>query len=123
MPIIRSTEAITYELHGSAFHSYVTAARGGTELCAWQLSVPANVTGVAHRPSREEVLLILEGSARVTLDGVSSELTMGDVALVSAGSEFGVDSGPTGVTAWVTTTRGLEAVLPDGSRVAPPWAN
>jgi mannose-6-phosphate isomerase-like protein (cupin superfamily) len=123
MPVIRSTEAITHQLHGSAFHSYVTPASGSAELCAWRLTVAAQVVGVAHRPNREEVLLILEGSARITLDGVSSELAPGDVALVGAGSEFAVDSGPTGVTAWVTTTRGLEALLPDGARVAPPWAN
>jgi hypothetical protein len=42
---------------------------------------------------------------------------------VPAGSELCVDTGPAGASAWVTTTVGLEAVMPDGSRFAPPWAN
>jgi hypothetical protein len=32
-------------------------------------------------------------------------------------------SGAAGATAWITTTPGLEAVMPDGTRLAPPWAN
>ena len=43
--------------------------------------------------------------------------------LVPAGSELRVDGGTSDATAWVTTTPGLEAVMADGSRIAPPWAN
>lgn len=99
-----------------------TSARQRAVLCAWQLTVPANLRGVAHRPSREEVLLVLDGELRVILDGDSSALHRGDAVLVAAGSELRVDAGPTGATAWVTTTPGLEAVTADGSRITPPWA-
>jgi hypothetical protein len=34
-----------------------------------------------------------------------------------------LDGGTAGAAAWVTTTSGLEAVMADGSRIAPPWAN
>lgn len=78
--------------------------------------------GVAHRPDREEVLVILDGVLLLTLDGVRSELHQGDVVLVCANSELQVSAGPAGATAWVTTTPGLEAVTADGSRLAPPWA-
>jgi quercetin dioxygenase-like cupin family protein len=122
MPVVRPSEAVPFETHGSRFLSYVSPARGSSQLCAWQLTVPADLRGVAHRPSREEVLLVLEGELRVTLDGVSSALRSGDVVLVAADSELRVDAGPEGAVAWVTTTPGLEAVTADGSRIAPPWA-
>ena len=122
MPVIRSTEATTFETHGSRFSSYVAPTRGSSELCAWRLDVPADLDGVAHRPSREEVLLVLDGELRITLDGVHTELHPGDVALVPANSEFRVDAGPLGASAWVTTSPGLEAVMGDGSRMTPPWA-
>ena len=123
MSVVRSTDAVEHEAHGSAFSSFVAPSRGSAQLCAWRLTVPADVKGVAHRPTREEVLLILDGAMRVTLDGEAADLGPGDVAVVPAGSEVCVDTGPAGVSAWVTTTGGLEAVMPDGSRFAPPWAN
>jgi quercetin dioxygenase-like cupin family protein len=122
MPVIVSTEATTFETHGSRFSSYVAPSRGSSELCAWRLDVPADLDGIAHRPNREEVLLVLDGELQITLDGVHAELHRGDVALVPANSELRVDAGPLGATAWVTTTPGLEAVMSDGSRIAPPWA-
>jgi quercetin dioxygenase-like cupin family protein len=122
MPVIDSSEAVTFETHGSRFRSYVAPSRGSSELCAWRLEVPAGLEGVAHRPNREEVLLVLEGELRITLDGVPAELHQGDVALVPANSELRVDAGPRGASAWVTTTPGLEAVMDDGSRITPSWA-
>lgn len=123
MPVIHPGDAVPFETHGSRFLSYVSPSRGSTELCAWQLTVPADLRGVAHRPTREEVLLVLTGELQVTLDGVATALRPGDVALVPAGSELRVDAGPDGATAWVTTTPGLEAVTADGTRITPPWAH
>ncbi len=123
MSVVRATDAVDYHAHGSTFSSFVSPSRGSAQLCAWRLSVPADVKGVAHRPTREEVLLILDGALRVTLNGQASDLSPGDVVVVPAASELCVDTGPAGASAWVTTTGGLEAVLPDGSSFAPPWAN
>ncbi len=122
MPNFRADDAVVYQAHGSTFASFISPARGSSQLCAWRLTVPADQRGVAHRPSREEVLLVLAGEMTMTLNGTSTALQAGDVALVPADAELCIDSGPKGLTAWVTTTPGLEAVLPDGSRMSPPWA-
>ncbi|MGI3784248.1 MAG: hypothetical protein ACRYG2_26105 [Janthinobacterium lividum] len=122
MVVVRPTDAVPFETHGSQFLSYVSPSRGSRELCAWRLTVPAGLRGVAHRPDREEVLLVLEGELRVTLDGAASAPHRHDVVLVPAGSELRVDAGPEGATAWVSTTPGLEAVTADGTRIVPPWA-
>jgi len=122
MPVIHPADAVPFETHGSRFLSYVSPSRGSNQLCAWQLEVPAGLQGVAHRPSREEVLLVLSGELRVTLDGLATALQPGDVVLVPAGSDLRVDAGPDGATAWVTTTPGLEAIIADGTKIAPPWA-
>lgn len=123
MPIIHATEATDFATHGSRFTSYVRPASGSSELCAWFLDVPASLSGADHRPTREEVLLVLSGFLTVSIDGVAEVLGEGDVALVPAGATFRVDGGAVDARAWVTTTVGLEAVLDDGSRLAPPWAN
>jgi quercetin dioxygenase-like cupin family protein len=123
VPVIRAAEIAVHQVHGSTFSSFVAPSRGSTQLCAWQLRVPAGLTGAAHRPTREEVLLVLDGDLTITLDGMAADLVAGDVVLVPAGSELRVDGGTSDATAWVTTTPGLEAVMADGSRIAPPWAN
>lgn len=122
MPTIRRADAVPYETHGSRFLSYVSPSHGSHQLCAWRLDVPPDLRGVAHRPTREEVLLLLEGEVHVHLEGTTTTLHPGDVVLVPAGSELRVDAGPTGAAAWVTTTPGLEAVTADGTRITPPWA-
>jgi quercetin dioxygenase-like cupin family protein len=123
VPVIHPAEIAVHQVHGSTFSSFVAPSRGSTQLCAWQLRVPAGLTGAAHRPTREEVLLVLDGDLTITLDGMAADLVAGDVVLVPAGSELRVDGGTSDATAWVTTTPGLEAVMADGSRIAPPWAN
>lgn len=122
MPVISPADAVPFATHGSEFLSYVSPSRGSNQLCAWRLTVPAGLRGVAHRPSREEVLLVLDGELQVTLDGATSSLHRHDVVLVPAGSELRVDAGHEGAVAWVSTTPGLEAVTADGTRVVPPWA-
>ncbi len=66
MPVIHATDAAPFETHGSRFLSYVSPSRGSSQLCAWQLTVPADLHGVAHRPTREEVLLVLTGELNVS---------------------------------------------------------
>ena len=122
MPVLHPADAVRYDVHGAAFHALVAPSRGSSELCAWRLEVPAGTVGAAHRPSREEVLLVLDGDLRVTLDGVVSDVAAGDVVLVPAGAALRVDGGDAPARVWVTTTPGLEAELADGTRLAPPWA-
>lgn len=111
-----------FEAHGSRFDSYVSPSRGSRQLCAWRLTVPPELAGVAHRPDREEVLVGLTGRLHLTIDGVEHSLGQGDVALIAAGAELTVAGGPAGGTAWVTTTPGLRATTADGAVLEPPWA-
>lgn len=144
MPVVHAADAVVHELHGSVFASYAAPATGSHELCAWRLEVPAGSSGVPHTVSREEVLLVLDGTLRVTLTGGEGpggggepggavgpagepagkpvEAASGDVIVVPAGAVFRIDNpGAEPASAWVTTSVGLEAVLPDGSKIQPPW--
>lgn len=123
MPIIRADDATTYTVHGSTFDSYVAPSRYESQLCAWQVEVPADLQGAAHRPTRDEVIRVLTGELVVTLEGETASLRAGDVVLVPAGSELRLSGSADGGTAWVSTTPGLEAEMGDGSRIRPPWAN
>jgi quercetin dioxygenase-like cupin family protein len=122
MPVIRSAEAVVHDMHGTRFTSYAAPARGSQELCAWRIDVPPGSTGVAHTITREEIVVVLSGAMDLTLDEAASTVPAGDVAVLPAGATVRVDNaGDEPVTAWVTTSIGLEAQLADGSRIVPPW--
>ena len=122
MPVIRAAQSVVHQMHGTSFTSYASPARGSRELCAWRIEIPGGTEGVPHHVSREEVLYVLDGILRVTLDGESEDAGPGDVVLVPAGARFGASNLATEpATAWVTTRAGFAGVLPDGSWFTPPW--
>ena len=124
MPVIRSADATVHELHGARFVAHANPGSGSKEICAWRAEIPAATTGLPHTVSREEVIHVLTGTLRFTVDGEAAELITGDTVIVPAGSRLGVDnlSGEP-ATMWTVTTVGLTATLADGSTIAPPWAN
>ncbi|GIF03658.1 cupin domain-containing protein [Actinoplanes siamensis] len=122
MAVRKHGDAVRHRLHGAVFHSYVSPRAGSEELCAWRLEIAPGTAGIPHRVGKEEVILVLTGRIHVHLDGAVEQLDPGDVLRVPAGAEFGVDNrGPETAEAWVTTSVGLEATLPDGSVISPPW--
>ncbi|GGR78284.1 cupin [Streptomyces humidus] len=124
MPVVRSAEAVTHEIHGARFVSYATPLTGSKELCAWRGEIPAGTEAPAHTVDREEIFHLLVGELVFTLDGRAERIRAGDTVIVNAGTTLAVEN-PTDHTAlsWVTTSIGLEAELADGTRIAPPWAN
>lgn len=68
--------------------------------------------------------MIVAGAARVTLDGEVCDASVGDVVVVPAKATFQLDNpGAEPFTAWVSSSVGLAAELPDGSLLAPQWAS
>jgi quercetin dioxygenase-like cupin family protein len=122
VPVIHADQAAVHKMHGTSFTAYASPDRGSRELCAWLIEIPGHTEGVRHHVSREEVLYVLSGTIQASVDGRAEQAAAGDVILVLAGAQFGVDNladGP--ATAWVTTSVGFRGVLPDGSWIAPPW--
>lgn len=122
MPVIHPDQAAVHTMHGTSFTAYASPQRGSRELCAWRIEIPGQTTGIRHHVSREEVLYVLSGTIQASVDGQAEHVTAGDVILVPAGAQFGVDN-PTDepATAWVTTSVGFRGILPDGSWITPPW--
>ncbi|MER6185390.1 cupin domain-containing protein [Streptomyces sp. NPDC001652] len=124
MPVIRSSEAVTHEIHGARFVSYATPLTGSKELCAWRGEIPAGTKAPAHTVNREEIFHLLDGELLITLDDESHRITAGDTLIINPGATLSVEN-PTDRTAisWVTTSIGLQATLADGTVITPPWAN
>jgi quercetin dioxygenase-like cupin family protein len=124
MPVVRTSHAVTHEVHGARFVSYATPLTGSKELCAWRGEIPAGTKAPAHTVNREEIFHLLVGELLMTLDGHTERISAGDTVIVNPGATLVVEN-PTDHTAisWVTTSIGLVARLADGTRITPPWAN
>jgi quercetin dioxygenase-like cupin family protein len=124
MPVIRSSDAVTHEMHGARFVSHAGPRAGSRELCAWRGEIPAGTAAPAHTVSREEILHLLDGELLITLDGRTERVTAGDTVIINRGATVSVEN-PTDRTAvsWVTTSIGLRARLADGTVLTPPWAD
>ena len=124
MPVVHAGEAVVHDLHGSRFTSYAAPSLGRSqELAAWRVEVPPGSPGVPHTVTREEVLYLLSGTLLVSIgDGPAIQSKPGDAVVVPPGARFKIENpGDEPASAWVTTSAGLEATLPDGSTISPPW--
>ncbi|RII18867.1 Cupin domain protein [Streptomyces sp. YIM 130001] len=124
MSVIRASEAVVHEIHGARFVSYANSTSGARELCAWRGEIPAGTRAPAHTVDREEIFHLLDGTLEMTLDGGTETVCAGDTVIVRAGTTLRVENHSTApAVSWVTTTLGLTALLEDGTRLSPPWAN
>src|SRR5882757_5121041 len=115
MPVIQAADADVHELHGTTFVAYAAPSRGSEQLCTWRVEIPAGSPGVPHTVTREQVLCLVAGSARVTLGDETCDVAAGDVIVVPVSTMFCLKTtAESGATAWVTTSTGLQAELPDG---------
>ena len=102
MAVIPAPVAPTHHLGGASFTSLATPSRGSTDTCVWQVEIRPGVPATPHRLTREEVFVILSGSAHVRIDGESATAEP--------------------LRALCCLPVGGQARLADGEPFTPPWA-
>lgn len=121
--LVTTNPSRTFEMHGVAFHSFVSSSTGARELAAWRADFDPHTPGTAHTMNHEEVLHVLTGQLEVEVDDSHFTATSGDAVLVPAGAHFRVSNETySSASAWVVTTLGMRATMPDGEAITPPWA-
>jgi quercetin dioxygenase-like cupin family protein len=123
VPVVHAADAVIHDMHGSRFTSYAAPSLGSQELAAWRIEVPPGSPGLPHTITREEVFYVLSGTLLVSIgDAPAAQSKPGDAIVVPPGATLNIENpGDEPALAWVTTTAGLEATLPDGSTISPPW--
>jgi quercetin dioxygenase-like cupin family protein len=123
MPFIPSTAAAVFNLHGAAFTALASPSRGATENAVWVVEIGGNTPGVAHRVTREETLVGLEGRVFARVDEETFELTAGSALIVPANAELQVSNpDPLPFRAVVVLPVGGQAVIAGQKPFTPPWA-
>src|SRR5947199_10845877 len=123
MAVIPAPSAPTHELPGARFTSLATPSRGSTDTSVWLVELEPGHPAQPHRLTREEVFVVLDGQARVSLDGETCRAEPGDAIVVPAGVPFALAAaGKQPLRALCCLPVGGQGQLPDGEPFTPPWA-
>lgn len=94
MPVIPAPDKPTHELGTTRFTSLATPSTGSRSTSVWTVEIAADTPATPHSLSSEEILVVLDGHARVDLDDSVSTAGPGDAVVVPPGVRFGI--APTG---------------------------
>lgn len=122
MPIIHAPAEATHDIGAARFTSLATPSRGSTETAVWQVEVDVGAPATPHSLTREEVFVVLDGTATVRIGTVEGLAERGDAIVVPADTEFELSNGSDSVLRLLCCFPvGGQARL-DGATFTPPWA-
>ncbi len=123
MAVIPAPASPTHQLGGNSFTSLATPSHGSTDTSVWQVEIQPGTPATPHRLTRQEVFVILSGSALVRIDGQSATAMPGDAVVVPAAVDFEIAAaGAEPLCALCCLPVGGQAQLADGEPFTPPWA-
>lgn len=122
MPVLPAPGRPTHQVGGTAFTSLATPTRGSTDNSVWEVSIPPGTAPTPHSLTREEIFVVLEGSASVTLDGQERSAAPGDAIVVPAEVSLSLaNRGDSVLRLLCCLPVGGQARTADGT-FTPPWA-
>lgn len=123
MPVVTSPQSPTHELHGAKFTSLCTPKRGTTETSVWTVELAPGTPATPHQLTREEIFVILSGTAQVRIADAESTASPGDAVVVPKDTSFEIRAlGGEPLRALCCFPVGGQARLPNGETFTPPWA-
>jgi mannose-6-phosphate isomerase-like protein (cupin superfamily) len=123
MPVLRAPAAPTHDLGHARFTALATPSRGSTDTSVWIVEILPGAPATPHSLTREEVFVVLEGTASVRIAGSDGRAEAGDAIVVPAGVEFelaNADAGPLRLVCCLPV--GGQGRIADGDPFTPPWA-
>jgi quercetin dioxygenase-like cupin family protein len=123
MPIADAGTASVHEMDGVRFTPLAVPSTGSTEISVWRVELPPHGDAVPHELTREEVLVVLSGTARASIDGRVAEVRAGGAVIVPPDTPFSLTAaGEEPVVALAYLPVGGQARMPGGEPFTPPWA-
>jgi mannose-6-phosphate isomerase-like protein (cupin superfamily) len=124
MPVIVAPTGPTHELPGARFTALVTpSSAGATDTSVWLVELDPSESPAPHSLTREEVFVVLEGTAAVRIG--EERTTAGPSSAILVPAEVPFEIAPAGadlVRLLCCLPVGGRARLDDGTLLTPPWA-
>jgi mannose-6-phosphate isomerase-like protein (cupin superfamily) len=123
MAVIPAPAAPTHELGSTRFTSLATPSRGSTTTSVWQVEIEPGTEATPHSLTREEVFVVLGGTASVRLADVEAIAGTGDAIAVPPDMRFAIEPiGDEPLRMLCCLPVGGQARTDDGALFTPPWA-
>lgn len=122
MPVIQGPRNHTHELPHARFYSLATPSRGSSETSVWRVQLTSGLETAPHTLTREEIFVVLSGSARVVLGGETSVAEAGDVIVVPPNTEVSLSCASDRAEVLCCLPVGGQARIGDSPAFTPPWA-
>jgi mannose-6-phosphate isomerase-like protein (cupin superfamily) len=123
MSVVPAPVAPTHELPGARFTALVSPTRGSTDTSVWLVEIDPGVPPRPHELTREEIFVVLSGSAAVQIGECRQTARSGDAIVVPAGVPFALaPDGDQPLRALCCLPVGGQARLPGEAPFTPPWA-
>jgi len=123
MPVLPAPDSHTHTAGPTRFTSLATPSRGSVDTAVWQVEIPPGTPAVPHSLTREEVFVVLAGSASTGIGDRREIARTGDAIVVPADTPFTLENAGEGPLRLLCCFPvGGRARLDDGSVFTPPWA-
>ena len=108
---------------GARFIPLAAPSRGSVRTSVWRVEIQPGTPAAPHQLTDEEIFVVLDGEASVTLAGEVSPATTGDAIVVPPNTDFALrNSGAAPLRLLCVFPVGGQAATPDGQVFTPPWA-
>jgi quercetin dioxygenase-like cupin family protein len=125
MPVIHGATAPQFTLEGTLITGLASPSRGSTEISSWIVRLEPGIRVPGHILSKEEVFVVLKGSAVASIGEERYTISAGDALAVPPGLPFSLaipqETAFEAVASMVAGGQG-SMVDGDGSWFAPPWS-
>lgn len=121
MPVVRHAEARRTTTPNAVMTTFASPTQGAAGLAVWQVRMEPGASGPPHSFDVEQVWTVLDGTARIELDGTEHEVGPGDTVVMPAGVPRRVHAGEQTLTAVVAAPAGARATAMGADPVLPPW--
>jgi quercetin dioxygenase-like cupin family protein len=122
MPVIDRDAQRRHHIPGATFETLASPSLGSAETSVWRVRLEPGTPGLPHRLTREEIFVVLAGSATASLDGAPHPLSEGSTLVLPAGVELSLATGAEPLDAVVCLPVGGQGVVGEGEPFTPPWA-
>ena len=122
MPVV-SPAAPIEPFPGTRFTQLAAPSRGSRQNSVWQVEIRSGTPAVPHQLTVEEIFVVLEGAATVTLGSDVIAAAAGDAIVVPADTDFALENrGEQPLRLICALPVGGQARTADGAVFTPPWA-
>jgi quercetin dioxygenase-like cupin family protein len=122
MPVIYSAKAKVFEMPGVKFTGLAAPQTGSKENSAWRFSLTPNSEGTLHKVTREEIVVVIRGTAKAEIGKETHMISAGDAIIIPAHTNFKLSNTTAETFEGVAMIPvGAQAIIGNEPPFTPPW--